>query len=208
MAVASDGGKSRRGRPSEREAGAVLARSPLNLANVVTFGRLLMVVPVVWLIAIGHVEIAFWLFAAAGVSDVVDGFIAKNFNARTELGAYLDPLADKVLLNSIYVAMAMVGWLPVWLAFLVILRDLLIIVGVVLIQRRYPIYRAKPLLIGKANTFVQLLLAGVALAHAGGLVEMGEQVSALIIAVALTTLASGGGYAIQAVKALHAERKS
>lgn len=178
------------------------------MANVVTLGRLLMVVPVVWLIATGRVEAAFWLFAAAGVSDVVDGFIAKNFNAKTELGAYLDPLADKVLLNSIYVAMAMVGWLPVWLAVLVILRDLLIVVGVILIQRRHPLYRAKPLLIGKANTFVQLLLAGVALAHVGGLVEMGEQVSALILAVALTTVLSGGGYAIQAVKALHAERRS
>lgn len=167
-----------------------------------------MVIPVVWLIATERVQMAFWLFAVAGASDAIDGFIAKKLNARTDLGAYLDPLADKVLLNGIYVAMAMVGWLPIWLSFLVIGRDLLIVAGVVLIQRRHPVFRAKPLLIGKANTFAQILLAATALAHAGGLVPLGEQVTALIIAVTATTVLSGGGYALQAVKALHAERGS
>lgn len=167
-----------------------------------------MVVPVIWLIAIERLEAAFWLFAAAGVSDAVDGFIAKNFNSRTALGAYLDPLADKVLLNGIYVALAMVGWLPVWLAFLVISRDLLIVAGVVLIQRRHSLFRARPLLLGKANTFAQILLAAAALAHAGGLLVLEEQVAALIVTVTATTVLSGAGYAAQAIKALHAERRS
>lgn len=167
-----------------------------------------MVIPVVWLIATERVQAAFWLFAAAGASDAIDGFIAKKLNARTDLGAYLDPLADKVLLNGIYVAMAMVGWLPIWLSSLVIGRDLLIVVGVVLIQRRHPVFRARPLLIGKANTFAQILLAAAALAHAGALVELGEPVAVLIITVTATTVFSGAGYALQAVKALHAERGS
>ena len=79
-----------------------------------------MVVPLVWLIATDRLDAAFWLFIAAGVSDVVDGFIAKNFNARTELGACLDPLADKALLAGIYLALAIGGGLPVWLAALVL----------------------------------------------------------------------------------------
>ncbi|HEX6141940.1 MAG TPA: CDP-alcohol phosphatidyltransferase family protein [Geminicoccaceae bacterium] len=162
----------------------------------------------VWLIATERLEAAFWLFVAAGVSDAIDGFIAKHFNGRTELGAYLDPLADKVLLNGIYLAVALIGWLPVWLAVMVIGRDLLIVVGVILIQRRDPLFRAEPLLIGKLNTFAQILLAAVALAHAGGLVDLSEIVPVLILTVAITTLGSGAGYAVQGMRARLAERRS
>ena len=164
-----------------------------------------MVGPVVWLIMTERLHAAFWLFVAAGVSDALDGFIAKTFNTRTELGAYLDPLADKVFLNAIYGAMAAIGWLPVWLAALVIGRDLLIVAGVVLIQRRDPVFRARPLLIGKLNTFAQIVLAAAALAHAGGLVDLSEMLWALIALVTVTTLWSAAGYAVQAVRAMAAE---
>jgi cardiolipin synthase len=163
-----------------------------------------MVVPLVWLIATEHLEAAFWVFVAAGVSDVVDGYIAKNFNAKTDLGAYLDPLADKVLLNGIYLALAMIGWLPVWLAALVISRDLLIVVGVILIQRRQPVFRATPLVIGKINTFAQILLAACAIAHAGGWIDLEAILGALVFLVASTTMLSGAGYAAQAVRAVRA----
>jgi cardiolipin synthase len=98
-----------------------------------------MVVPLIWLIATERVHAAFWLLLAAGLSDALDGYIAKNFNARTDLGAYLDPIADKTLLDGIYVALALAGWLPPWLAMLVVGRDVLIVLGVVLIQRRNPV---------------------------------------------------------------------
>jgi cardiolipin synthase len=174
----------------------------------VTLGRLLMVAPLVWLIATEQLEAAFWLFIAAGVSDAVDGFIAKNFNARSDLGAWLDPLADKALLDGIYLALAMIGWLPVWLALLVLCRDLLIVVGVVLIRRRNAVFRATPLLIGKVNTFAQMLLAACAIAHAGGWIDIGATVSVLILVVATTTLLSGAGYAAQAIRATGAEPAS
>ncbi len=208
MAVATDKGKPRPRRAGERDVDLVLARSPVNLANLVTLGRLLMVVPLVWLIATERLEAAFWLFVAAGVSDVVDGFIAKNFNARTDLGAYLDPLADKVLLNGSYLALAILGGLPAWLALMVIGRDLLIVVGVVLIRRRDPVFRAMPLVIGKINTFAQILLAACALAHAGGWIDLEAQVAALIVLVATTTFLSGAGYAVQAIRATALERAS
>lgn len=165
-----------------------------------------MVGPVVWLITTERLHAAFWLFVAAGVSDALDGFIAKTFNSRTELGAYLDPLADKIFLNAIYVAMAGIGWLPVWLAVLVIGRDLLIVAGVILIQRRDPVFRARPLLIGKLNTFAQIVLAAAALAHAGGLVDLSDMLWALVALVTVTTLSSGAGYAVQAARAAMAER--
>ena len=206
MAVATNGAKP--ARAGERDVTAVLGRSSVNLANTVTLGRLITVVPVVWLIATERLQAAFWLFVAAGVSDVIDGFIAKTFSSRTQLGALLDPLADKILLNGIYLAMALVGWLPVWLAALVIGRDLLIITGVVLIQRRNPLFRADPLVVGKLNTFAQIVLAAVALAHASALVDLREMIPLLIVAVALTTVASGAGYAAQALRACLRERRS
>jgi cardiolipin synthase (CMP-forming) len=206
MAVATNRAKTQPGRASERDVDLVLARSPLNLANLVTLGRLVMVIPLVWLIATDRLGAAFWLFVAAGVSDFVDGFIAKNFNARTDLGAYLDPLADKVLLDGIYLALAILGGLPAWLALMVIGRDLLIVGGVVLIQRRNPVFRAVPLAIGKINTFAQILLAACAIAHAGGWIQLADQVAVLIVLVASTTFLSGAGYALQAIRATLPER--
>ena len=167
-----------------------------------------MVVPLIWLIATERVYAAFWLLLAAGLSDALDGYIAKNFNARTDLGAYLDPIADKTLLDGIYVALALAGWLPPWLAMLVVGRDVLIVLGVVLIQRRNPVYRARPLLIGKVNTFAQLALAASILAHASGLIDLGTPVAALIVAVTLTTIASAAGYAGQGLRALDPEHAS
>lgn len=166
---------------------------------------MLMAIPLVWLIATERLEAAFWLCIAAGVSDAVDGFIAKNFNARTNLGTYLDPLADKLLLNGIYLALAMAGWLPAWLAALVIGRDVLIVTGVVLIRRRDPVFRPVPLMIGKANTFAQILLAACAIAYAGGWFDLGSEVAALIVLVTITTLLSGAGYIGQAVRAVGRE---
>jgi cardiolipin synthase (CMP-forming) len=208
MAVATDGRKSQPRRAGERDVDIVLSRSPVNLANLITIGRLLMVAPLVWLIVTERLEAAFWLFVAAAVSDAVDGFIAKKFNAETYLGSYLDPLADKVLLNGSYLALAMGQWLPVWLAVLVIGRDLLIILGVVLIRRRHPTFQPRPLLIGKANTVAQILLAACAIAHIGGWVDLTVAVDGLIVLVTLTTLLSGAGYVAQALRPIGSESAS
>ena len=167
-----------------------------------------MVIPLVWLIVTERLQAAFWLFLAAAISDAVDGFIAKRFNAKTNLGSYLDPLADKVLLDGIYVALAMGGWLPAWLVVLVIGRDLLIVCGVALIRRRDAVFRPRPLLIGKINTFAQILLAACALAHLSGWIDLALAVEALVIVVALTTLLSGAGYAGQALRSLRSEQTS
>jgi cardiolipin synthase (CMP-forming) len=208
MAVATDGRKSQPRRAGERDVDTVLGRSPVNLANLVTIGRLLMVAPLVWLIVTERLEAAFWLFIAAAASDAVDGFIAKNFNARTNLGSYLDPLADKVLLNGIYLALAMGHWLPAWLAALVIGRDLLIVLGVVMIRRRHSVFQPRPLLIGKVNTLAQILLAACVLAEVGGWIELGPAGAVLIAVVTLTTLSSGAGYAGQAWRSIGLERTS
>jgi cardiolipin synthase len=208
MAVATDGRKSQPRRAGERDVDIVLSRSPVNLANLVTVGRLLMVAPLVWLIVTERLHAAFWLFIVAALSDALDGFIAKRFNARTDLGSYLDPLADKVLLDGIYIALAMAQWLPPWLVALVIGRDLLIVCGVALIRRRHATFRPQPLLIGKINTFAQILLAACALGHLAGWIDLAAAVELLIIVVALTTLLSGVGYAGQALRRVGSEQTS
>src|SRR5271167_721747 len=101
-----------------------------NLPNLVTLARMLMTPLAVMMIISQRFLPAFLIFILAGVSDAIDGFIAKNFNLRTELGAYLDPLADKALLISIYVSLAAYAGLPAWLTIAVVSRDVMILVAI------------------------------------------------------------------------------
>ena len=104
----------------------------INLPNAITIARILAVPLMIWLIVSGDYLAAFWIFVLAGISDGVDGFIAKRFGLQTELGAYLDPLADKLLLVSIFVSLGMLRVLPPWVVILVVSRDILIVGGVLL----------------------------------------------------------------------------
>jgi cardiolipin synthase len=119
-----------------------------------------MSVPVIfWLLLNNHPRIAFFVFLAAGVSDAVDGYLAKRFKWTTELGAYLDPLADKILIVSIYIALAVSAQVPLWLVIGVVSRDILILLAVLLswlVDRPFAI---KPLNVSKINTAAQLVLA-------------------------------------------------
>src|SRR5689334_15573161 len=104
----------------------------LSIPNLITLGRILLVPVVVWAIYSGAMWIAFVLFLVAGVSDAVDGFLAKRFGMASELGAYLDPLADKALIVSIYVTLGIKDVIPGWLVILVVSRDIMIIGAVML----------------------------------------------------------------------------
>ena len=107
----------------------------MNLANLITLARLISVPVVVWAILADEMALAFAIFVAAGVSDAVDGFIAKHFHTESVFGSYLDPLADKALLMSVYIALGHEGYLPMWLVILVVFRDILIIGGRIVISR-------------------------------------------------------------------------
>src|SRR5437870_13786278 len=102
----------------------------LSIPNLITLGRILLVPVVVWAITAGEMRIAFVLFLAAGISDAVDGFLAKRFGMATELGAYLDPPADKAMLGSIHVALGLAGADPGWLAILLVSPHLKIVPAV------------------------------------------------------------------------------
>lgn len=168
----------------------------------------MLVGPLMWLIISGHVWAAFWVFVVAGISDALDGYIAKTFSLRTDLGAILDPLADKALLDGIYVALALSGHLPLWLAWLVVGRDVLIVIGVMLIRRRDPVFRVRPLKIGKLNTFVQILLAATALAIWGNVAGLQSLIKPMVWLVATMALISGASYVVQAFRYADLEKAS
>ena len=95
----------------------------MSIPNIITLGRIILVPIIVWAIASSQMEIALAIFLIAGVSDAVDGFLAKRFNMASELGALLDPLADKALLVSIYVALGIWGALPLWIEVTVVVVE-------------------------------------------------------------------------------------
>ena len=159
----------------------------MTIPNLITIARLIIVPLVIAMIGQEQWMIAFALFVAAGASDAVDGFIAKRFDMRSELGAYMDPLADKALLVSIYVSLAVTGVLPGWLAITVVSRDVMIVAAIIvswLMQRPVAI---KPLLISKLNTGAQLAFAALVLATKAFAIDTtGLDLPAMLIVAALT----------------------
>jgi len=163
----------------------------ISLPNFLSFARLLSVPLIVWLILESRMTAAFWLFIAAGISDGVDGYLAKHFNSKTELGAYLDPLADKTLLVGVYLTLGWVGYIPVWLVILVAFRDLTIVGGALLEHTITQSFKSRPMMVSKVNTTLQITLGGWVLARYGlGLDDHGLTL-ALVVAVAVTTVLSG-----------------
>jgi len=139
----------------------------LSIPNLITLARILLVPVVVWAIAAGEMRIAFILFLVAGLSDLVDGFLAKRFGMATELGAYLDPVADKAMLISTYVALGIADAIPRWLVILVVSRDIMIVGAVILSWLIDKPMELKPLAVSKLNTVAQIVLALTVLAALG-----------------------------------------
>lgn len=166
----------------------------LTLPNVVTFGRLCAVPMAVWAVMEHRFALAFYLFLAAGLSDAVDGWLARRNGGGNTVGALLDPVADKALLVSMYVTLAAVDVLPDWLAILVVFRDIVIVGGVVVLSLLGQSVMIRPLYISKLNTVLQIALVAVALLLAGFDLTAPMFVVALGWVVASTTLASGASY--------------
>lgn len=165
------------------------------LPNIISAARLLAVPLVVLLILADRMAAAFWIFIAAGASDAVDGYLAKRLNARSVLGSYLDPLADKLLLVSIYLLLGRAGHIPVWLVVLVIARDAALLGGSLIVVKSDRTAAMRPLLISKLNTSFQIVLAALVMAQVGlGWPDLGIGHDILVYAVAVTTVVSGSAY--------------
>ncbi len=169
----------------------------MSIPNLITIARILLVPVVVWAIAAGHFLLAFVLFLGAGISDAIDGYLAKRFSMASELGRYLDPLADKVLIVSIYVSLGINEAIPRWLVILVVSRDIMIVGAILLAWLIDKPIAVKPLSVSKLNTAAQILYAGLVLAGLGfGLQGATWQgvLTAVMAAVAGLTLVSIAAY--------------
>lgn len=130
----------------------------MNLPNFITTLRILLIPFFIIAVLYGYHLYALGIFIAAALTDALDGFIARTFNMQTKLGTYLDPIADKLLLMSSIVVMAVVGKAPVWLVILIVSRDIIILIGCILIYFLYDQLTVRPSILGKATTFFQIVL--------------------------------------------------
>ena len=167
------------------------------IPNAITIARLVMVPPLLWLLIEGYFPQAFWLAMAAGVSDAMDGLIAKRFGWRSTLGGILDPIADKLLMSACFVGLWWGGNLPAWLVALVMLRDLVILVGAYFWWRLVGVFEPAPSGISKMTTLVQIALIVLVLAHLAGTDLAWGWVPPLVLATAAMTLVSGLDYVVR-----------
>jgi len=179
--------------PDGSQVKTVASGALLTAPNVITFGRLCAVPLAFWLIIDHHPVYAFFLFLAAGISDAVDGWMARRWGGNV-VGAVLDPVADKALLVTMYVTLAAVKELPDWLAILVVFRDLVIVGGVIVLAVLGQQVAIRPLYVSKVNTTLQIVLVALTLLLAGFSLRAPVALEVLIWAVACSTLASGAAY--------------
>jgi cardiolipin synthase len=180
--------------PDGSQVGRSVPTALLTLANMVTFARLCAVPLSVWLVLEHRFSQAFFLFVAAGLSDAVDGWLARRNGGGNSVGALLDPVADKALLVSMYVTLAAVSVLPDWLAILVVFRDLVIVGGVVVFSLLGQSVLIRPLYVSKLNTALQIVLVAASLLLCGFGLAAPRAMMALVWLVAATTLGSGAAY--------------
>ncbi len=172
----------------------------MTIANLITLLRFALVPAIIFAMSQGEMGWAMAGFIIAGLSDGIDGFVARQFNQRSELGAYLDPLADKLLLVTVFAALGLLGELPIWLVILAVSRDGLIM-GAVLLSTimQHPI-AMRPLFISKANTAFQIVLASLVLTELAFATSFGSARFWLIWTSALLTISSTAAYFVTWLK--------
>ena len=168
----------------------------MTIPNLITILRFLLVPAVVLAMLNMRWDWAFAGFLVAGISDGVDGFIARRYNQHSELGAYLDPMADKLLLVSVFVVMGFIGELPLWLVVTMVSRDALIICAVLLSTVMAHPVEMKPLYVSKANTAAQIVLAAVVLGELALGLHLDPLRPALILLSGVLTVASAAAYLV------------
>lgn len=172
----------------------------MNIPNLITMVRFLLVPAVVYAMLHGNMIWALVLFTIAGISDAIDGFIARHFDQQSEIGAWLDPLADKLLLISVFVSLAAMSVVPDWLVFMIVTRDVLIVGAVAISNLVGSPLEVRPILISKANTAAQIILAVLLLAALAFELPWGGAIKLMIWLTAGLTITSGASYLLVWIK--------
>jgi len=174
------------------------------LPNIICVGRILLVVPIAMLLFRGEFTQTLLLFGVAAFSDALDGFLAKRFGWTTELGKVLDPLADKLLLVTVFITLAAAGYTPAWLAFVVVARDVIIGIGALTFYWLFGPLHGRPTAVSKLNTLLQLLYVLAAIASLAFGWPDESIVLALGAGVFVTTFVSGIDYVVTYIRRAHA----
>jgi cardiolipin synthase len=181
----------------------------LQIPNTLTSLRLLLSIPLCLLILDENYSLVLWIALAAGISDGLDGWLARRLNATSRFGAILDPLSDKAMLSGAYACFAIVGLLPWWVAIVVVGRDIFIVCGALLYHTLFGRYEMEPSIWGKGSTFVQILFALVLVGQQVEPVFPGQLLDGLEYLLIFVALASGTHYAwIWGSKALQQGRRN
>jgi cardiolipin synthase len=165
-----------------------------HLPNLICLARIALIWPVLTALQNGHYGVAVGLFTLASVSDGLDGYLAKRFHWTSEVGKWLDPLADKLLLVSVFIVATWTGLVPPWLAAAAIARDVLITLGAIVFHFWFGPLRGRPTVVSKINTLIQLsYLLAVMIQAAIGLPPV-ELLAAMAMLAFITTVLSGADY--------------
>lgn len=165
-----------------------------DIPNLISLLRLLSVIPIVFLLLEHRYAWALLLFALAGISDGLDGFLAKRYGWRSRLGGILDPLADKVLLVACFLVLGTLSLIPAWLVVAAVFRDLLITGGALLYNYRVEELEAAPIIASKVNTVLQILLVVLVMTDAGPVPLPDALVGLLAWACLASIVVSGAQY--------------
>lgn len=169
-----------------------------HIPNALCILRMLLVVPIAWLLNAGEYQLTLWVFAFAGLTDGLDGFLAKRCGWMSELGKILDPLADKILLVGVFITLGALGVVPLWLAVAAVLRDVVITAGAIIYKSLYGYgeLQGRPTAISKLNTLCQIIYLLLVVAARAG--EFAPQIATTILGalVFVTTVVSGLDYVI------------
>jgi cardiolipin synthase len=167
-----------------------------HLPNLICLVRLALIWPIAVALQAGNPLLALGMFMAAAVSDGLDGYLAKRFNWTSELGKFLDPLADKLLLVTVFVEAAWLGLVPWWLTAAVVARDVMIGLGALVFRLWFGPLRGRPTVISKVNTAAQLLYLMTVMLNAALDIPPREVLDALAILTLATTVFSGLHYVV------------
>jgi len=136
------------------------------IPNLICVARILLIAPIIWSLLEADYGLALLLILTAGLSDALDGYLARRFDWRTRLGGLLDPAADKLLMFALFLTLSWLGWVPAWFTGVVIGRDVIIVAGTIAYQTLVEPVHGSPTFASKLNTVLQIALAPLVIAHA------------------------------------------
>ena len=179
----------------------------MNLPNLLTILRILLIPVFINLLIYGLYPSALGIFLLASFTDSLDGIIARASNQRTTLGTYLDPMADKLLLTAAFIALSVLQFIPVWVSVIVVSRDIILVLGTLILHLAQTQFTIAPTLLGKATTFLQLVYIILVLS----LVVLNKHTDLqqpLVLGMLLITIISGLHYIYRGIRPLNSHVRS